>query len=248
MTGGHRASDRRDGTAGRRQLAASVLAAALLTALTALAVVAAARDGAPLPGDLALHEAAVDSRSRLLTEVAIGVTTTGSGVPAYVLAAVAGAVAVRRRPVRIGSRLPSRWWAGAAAAVLAVAAGQLVRAVLAAAIGRARPPMADWAWDAGGPALPSGHATTSGLVAGLWCGALSGGRSQRVGTVVALGWAAAVGLTRVELGVHWPSDVLAGWLLATALVLGADGLRRATAIRAAPGGPGAPRDRVGAGP
>ncbi|MCM2431100.1 phosphatase PAP2 family protein [Streptomyces sp. RKAG337] len=35
---------------------------------------------------------------------------------------------------------------------------------------------------------------------------------------VLLCWAAAVGGTRVYLGMHWPSDVLAGWLLAAAWI------------------------------
>jgi len=205
------------GTGARRSRAGALLCAGLL-AVVVTAVVA--RHGAPVGPDLALHRWVLRHRWPALTAAAVALTTTGTGVPAYVVAGLAGAA----------GRARARRLRGAATAVAALALGQAVRVALAGSVGRPRPPVSDWAWHAGGPALPSGHTTTSALVAVLVCLAVTrlsdSPRRRAVGCALALLWAAAVGLTRGYLGVHWPSDVVAGWLLAATLALLARSLRR----------------------
>lgn len=58
-------------------------------------------------------------------------------------------------------------------------------------------------------AFPSGHTATAFLYAGIW--ALSLRRPALSPLPVAV--AAAVGVSRMAVGVHWPSDVLAGAML-----------------------------------
>ena len=91
---------------------------------------------------------------------------------------------------------------------------------LKALFGRERPDVALRAVEAMNPSFPSGHAMLSAAVF-LTLGVLSAhyvGRKRVKAYVVAAALTATllVGVTRVYLGVHWPSDVLAGWALGAA--------------------------------
>ncbi|WP_327680054.1 phosphatase PAP2 family protein [Kitasatospora sp. NBC_00458] len=94
--------------------------------------------------------------------------------------------------------------------------------VLKLSFGRQRPAFPDPVSHAGGPALPSGHAMASAITCAVLVGLLWH-RVRRAGKITACSVSAftvlAIGFTRVALGVHWPSDVLAGWL-AAGIVLG----------------------------
>ena len=86
---------------------------------------------------------------------------------------------------------------------------------------RPRPPSGLWLTDVGRTtSFPSGHATQSLATFVMLAGVIAARRSmpRRLGWVLALVVAAGVGWSRVYLGVHWTTDVLAGWLIATAWV------------------------------
>ena len=152
-----------------------VLAAAIVGVLFAALTVAVSRT-TPLPVDRVVHEWVLAHRTAPVVTAALAVTSTGSGLPAYLLAALAGVIAYGRR-----------WWVGAPLAVLALLAAQGVRLAIVNAVDRPRPPTADWAAGAGGDSFPSGHTTTSALVAALLCAALTRrlhGRRLRVAQAV----------------------------------------------------------------
>ena len=91
-------------------------------------------------------------------------------------------------------------------------------------VARERPDVVPWLTDADGFSLPSGHATGSiAFLLIIWM--LTAGidtRSVRIGirggTVILV---AGMGVSRVWLGVHWPSDIIAGWLWGGAFALAA---------------------------
>jgi len=113
------------------------------------------------------------------------------------------------------------------AALAWVALGVVVWALpelIKAAVARPRPALWPALVDAPGLSFPSAHAVASAAlypVLGWMVARCCGGRTGAgygLGVVVAL----FVGLGRLYLGVHWPSDVLAGWALG--LVLSALGV------------------------
>ncbi|MEU7551888.1 phosphatase PAP2 family protein [Streptomyces sp. NPDC044571] len=110
-----------------------------------------------------------------------------------------------------------------AAATVAAAA---VQQALKALVGRERPMWPDPIATAHFAAYPSGHAMTAAAVCGLLLWLLPRARPKRRAWAGAA-WALAalsvlgVGFTRVYVGVHWPSDVVGGWLLGAALAASA---------------------------
>nr|WSX48510.1 phosphatase PAP2 family protein [Streptomyces sp. NBC_00974] len=183
-----------------------------LAASAAFALLTAAVLCAPhglLPGDAALHTWSSAHRPGPALALSRAVTATGTGVIPFAAVFLAGLSVGRTTRQRVGT---------AAALALCLGAGQAVRYAVAVLIARPRPPLGDWATHASGWSFPSGHATTGAMTAGLLIAALllGGPRVPRPAVVLIGVWGAAVGLTRVHLGVHWFSDVVGGWLFATA--------------------------------
>ncbi len=118
------------------------------------------------------------------------------------------------------------WWRRHTLAPLfilaAAGAGSLAMTMVGKAIiGRARPPLALAVPPyEHSPAFPSGHtlnSTTLALVAGYLVLLAADRRWLRWLTIaVALAFPIIIGLTRVYLGHHWLTDVVAGWMLGAA--------------------------------
>jgi undecaprenyl-diphosphatase len=104
----------------------------------------------------------------------------------------------------------------AALLALTVAGAWLVEAAIKHWLGRPRPEIVPHLTEAGGASFPSGHAFNSAVVyiaIALAFATLSARESVRLTTIgAAILLSLAIAWSRVWLGVHFPSDVLAGWL------------------------------------
>lgn len=108
-------------------------------------------------------------------------------------------------------------WIAAACAV-----GTVVQQGLKAALDRPRPTWPDPVDSAHFAAFPSGHAMTATVVCGLLLWLLRlygvGPALWRTGVAIAVVSVVGVGVTRIWNGVHWPTDVVGGWLLGSLMV------------------------------
>jgi undecaprenyl-diphosphatase len=151
------------------------------------------------PGDLAtprgpiwLHEAGRDI-------TALG----GVMVLTIVTSLVAGFLAMRRQ-------YHAMWFV-----IIATVGGQVLSSTLKWLIDRPRPSVVPHLSHVNTPSFPSGHAMLSAVVyltLGVLLVRFVSGRRYRIYFMsVALALTFLVGVSRVYMGVHYPTDVLAGW-------------------------------------
>lgn len=111
-------------------------------------------------------------------------------------------------------------WRRACFVAVALVVTVLIRLLIVTSVARPRP--LDQLAPATGWAFPSGHTAASAataLIAVLVCWpSLTSRQSRLLFAGAAAVWAAAVGVSRVALVVHWPSDVLGSWFLVLTVV------------------------------
>ena len=193
--------------------------AVLAIAAAVAAIVALASVYATFPGDEWALRELKQLRTGWLDGLAVAVSTLGRGgtgwwlvIPWVPIAVVAIALAMRR---------------GSDAAFLAVSTlAPVVNLGLKELVERPRPAMDLWLVMETGFSFPSGHSVfaASFLGALIWVigrpGTLDDRPTIRRATQsVLLLLILAVGFSRVYLGVHWPSDVIAGFLFGSLYLL-----------------------------
>ncbi|WP_334175608.1 phosphatase PAP2 family protein [Pseudoxanthobacter sp.] len=141
-----------------------------------------------------------------LAEAARDVTALGSTVVLIMVLAIG-----------VGYLWLSRRRTTALLLIAAVGGGQMLSSALKWLVDRPRPDVVPHLAEVSTASFPSGHSTLS-AVAYLTIGALlaQAQRERRVRLfimAVALLLTVMIGASRVLLGVHWPSDVVAGWAL-----------------------------------
>jgi len=161
--------------------------------------------------DPVVHGWVMSHRTGVLNYFFSAVTWLGANAFTVPLLAVTGAVVARVR----------RSWGPLVDVFTVYGTAVILHAMVAQLVHRPRPPAADWLSGASGWAYPSGH-TTQALAAfalvALLAGSQAGRRTRAAVYSAAVALVVLVATSRVYLGMHWMTDVLAAVAMATTLV------------------------------
>lgn len=123
----------------------------------------------------------------------------------------------------VGLLLLMRRWRAAIFTFVATVTGQLASHALKEFFGRPRPDLIPHEVEVFTHSFPSGHAMMSAVVyltlASLAARLMTQRRLKVYVLSIAVIFTILIGASRVYLGVHWPSDVLAGWMIGASWAL-----------------------------
>jgi undecaprenyl-diphosphatase len=167
---------------------------------------------------------------RWLQEAARDVTALGGFTVLMLISILATAMLLIH-----GRRLQAAVFAGT------VVLAQIVSEGLKLWIDRPRPTLVGHLDLVYSSSFPSGHSMMTPVVYLTLASILAAGERKRGEKVLLVGVAAAltagVGISRIYLGVHWPTDVLGGWTLGAAMAMAAAFVLHRTAPPHAPAQP-----------
>ena len=189
-----------------------MLAAAAVLVLMAAFItyqVGAVYDTEPLPLDLAVQKAFFSLRSQILNPIVILITHLSDTVTIIAFCAILLV-------------MPNRKQYGVPLS-LAALGGLAFYKPMKHIFLRARPDTALHLVKQGGYSFPSGHSVTSAIFYGLLIYLLNrhckNEKLKKILGAVCGFLALAIGPSRIYVGVHWPTDVLAGWCIGGAVLL-----------------------------
>lgn len=182
--------------------------AATAGAIGLLVVAAIAlHQGAQPPGDRSAMGELHELSRPTLDSVVLWITKLGSAPLIVGLAvALAGWFAVRRR------------WSPALFVLVSVGGAGVATALIKRLVERTRPDVFPWLTPESGYSFPSGHSTGAMALALAVTVLVWHRRGGRLVAALAVGTAVLVGISRIYVGVHYPTDVLAGWTVAAVVV------------------------------
>ena len=143
----------------------------------------------------------------LLILVMQGISWIGGGIQRYVI-------------VSIFALALWRWSGRGVASAMAVAtlASAITSDILKNFFGRVRPDLVQQLDLISSPAFPSGHATNAAVVYLLFIMLVPQARHP-AWQLAAAAMILLMGLSRILLNVHWPTDVIGGWMLGASFAL-----------------------------
>lgn len=189
---------------------AFALAAAALAMVGAIGALLVRRGAFRLDHHVAglLDRGGVPAGPRGFTAAMVDVTALG-GVTVLTAVTVAAILLLVTR----------RLYLTAALVAAATLSGSWIVTLVKGGVARARPDLVERLVDVSGMSFPSGHAANSAIVyltlAALGSQIVRGRATRTALLAIAVLLVGAIGFSRVYLGVHWTSDVLAGWCFGT---------------------------------